>query len=330
MLPTHRPPTHPGEMLLKEFLEPLGVSQVEAASRMNIPFQRLNAIVKGRRGVSADTALLLEALTRLGCQIWLTLQAKWDLWHAMKARGKRPKVRHCPRPRRSCHAAAVCPTPHEPAEHEVCAQLAEQPTAHQRVVSGYRRASPTTRRRDRGHRVLNFFRCSPSHSRPKAASGAFERCYVAHGQRYGLRAQDGDLLDRLANRVPLGWQASAVTSPESSTWYVLCRADDPQAPYRLTAGGDSLDRKPGSSRRARHVRAPRGPAGGGTRHRLALRSRGRRRRGTDRPSSCPAPASPARRRSCRHGSRRVGRTTPMSSRFSTAPEKCIRSPARCR
>jgi hypothetical protein len=49
MLPTHRPPTHPGEMLLKGFLEPLGVSQVEAARRMNIPFQRLNAIVKGRR-----------------------------------------------------------------------------------------------------------------------------------------------------------------------------------------------------------------------------------------------------------------------------------------
>ena len=46
MLPTHRPPTHPGEMLLREFLEPLGVSQVEAATRMNIPFQRLNAIVK--------------------------------------------------------------------------------------------------------------------------------------------------------------------------------------------------------------------------------------------------------------------------------------------
>ena len=85
MLPTHRPPTHPGEMLLKEFLEPLGVSQVEAADRMNIPFQRLNAIVKGRRGVSADTALLFEALTRWDAQIWLTLQAKWDLWHALKA-----------------------------------------------------------------------------------------------------------------------------------------------------------------------------------------------------------------------------------------------------
>ena len=93
MLPTHRRPTHPGEMLLKEFLEPLEVSQVEAAGRMNIPFQRLNAIVRGRRSVSADTALLLEALTGWDAQIWLTLQAKWDLWHATKARGRRPKVR---------------------------------------------------------------------------------------------------------------------------------------------------------------------------------------------------------------------------------------------
>ena len=99
MLPTNRPPTHPGEMLLKEFLEPLGVSQVEAAKRMNIPFQRLNAIVKGRRGVSADTALLFEALTRWDAQIWLTFQAKWDLWHAMRARGQRPKVRALPKPR---------------------------------------------------------------------------------------------------------------------------------------------------------------------------------------------------------------------------------------
>lgn len=97
MLPTHRPPTHPGEMLLKEFLEPLGVSQVEAAHRMDIPFQRLNAIVRGRRGVSADTALLFEALTNWDAEIWLRLQAKWDLWHALKARGRRPKVRALPR-----------------------------------------------------------------------------------------------------------------------------------------------------------------------------------------------------------------------------------------
>ncbi len=96
MLPSHRPPTHPGEMLLKEFLEPLGVSQVEAAKRMHIPFQKLNSIVKGRRAVSADTALLLEALTRWDAQIWLTLQAKWDLWHALRARGKKPNVKALP------------------------------------------------------------------------------------------------------------------------------------------------------------------------------------------------------------------------------------------
>jgi addiction module HigA family antidote len=84
-------------MLLKEFLEPLGVSQVDAANRMNIPFQRLNAIVKGRRSVSADTALLLEALTRWDAQIWLTLQAKWDLWHALRTRDRRPKVKALPK-----------------------------------------------------------------------------------------------------------------------------------------------------------------------------------------------------------------------------------------
>jgi addiction module HigA family antidote len=84
-------------MLLKEFLEPLGVSQVEAAKRMHIPFQRLNAIVKGRRAVSADTALLFEALTSWDAQIWLALQAKWDLCHAVRGRGQRPKVRALPR-----------------------------------------------------------------------------------------------------------------------------------------------------------------------------------------------------------------------------------------
>ena len=93
LLPTHRPPTHPGEMLLKEFLEPLSVSQVEAAKRMGIPFQRLNSVVRGRRAVSADTALLLEALTGWDAQVWLNLQARWDLWHALRARGNRPKVK---------------------------------------------------------------------------------------------------------------------------------------------------------------------------------------------------------------------------------------------
>ncbi len=104
MLPTNRPPTHPGEMLLREFLEPLGVSQVEAADRLRVPFQRLNAIVNGRRGVSADTALRLEALTGWDAQIWLTLQAKWDLWQALHSGGRRPKVK--PLRRTPAHAAS--------------------------------------------------------------------------------------------------------------------------------------------------------------------------------------------------------------------------------
>jgi addiction module HigA family antidote len=93
MQPTNRPPTHPGEMLLREFLEPLGVSQMDAAARMKIPYQRLNSIVNGRRAVSADTALLLGELTQWDAEIWMRLQAKWDLWHAAKASGRRYKVR---------------------------------------------------------------------------------------------------------------------------------------------------------------------------------------------------------------------------------------------
>jgi addiction module HigA family antidote len=54
-LPTHRPPTHPGEMLLQEFLKALGITQIDAASRLGISFRRMNTLVKGRRGVTADS-----------------------------------------------------------------------------------------------------------------------------------------------------------------------------------------------------------------------------------------------------------------------------------
>jgi len=93
MLPKHRPPTHPGEMLLKEFLEPAGVSQADAAKRIGVPFQRLNAIVRGRRAVSADSAIRLEALTRMEAVFWLRLQVDWDLWHALRARRGRLHVK---------------------------------------------------------------------------------------------------------------------------------------------------------------------------------------------------------------------------------------------
>jgi len=81
-LPKHRPPTHPGEMLLKEFLEPLALTQVELASRMGVPIQRLNAIVNGRRAVTAETAILLSRALGTSPELWLKLQMAADLWAA--------------------------------------------------------------------------------------------------------------------------------------------------------------------------------------------------------------------------------------------------------
>lgn len=82
-LPRQRPPTHPGEMLLEEFLKPLGVSQTEFAERIGVSYVRLNAIINGRRGVTPNTALRLERATGLDAGFWLGLQSDWDLWHEL-------------------------------------------------------------------------------------------------------------------------------------------------------------------------------------------------------------------------------------------------------
>lgn len=84
-LPKHAPPTHPGEMLLEEFLKPLGISQSAFAIRLGVSFPRLNEIVRGKRGVTADTALRLEQVTRMRAEFWLGLQTDWDLWHALRS-----------------------------------------------------------------------------------------------------------------------------------------------------------------------------------------------------------------------------------------------------
>jgi addiction module HigA family antidote len=83
-LPSARPPTHPGEMHLEEFLRPLGVSQSAFAIRLGISFPRLNEIVRCRRGVTPDTALRLERVLGMPADFWLGLQLDWDLWHAMR------------------------------------------------------------------------------------------------------------------------------------------------------------------------------------------------------------------------------------------------------
>ena len=91
MLPKNRPPTHPGQMLLKEFLEPMGITQVELARHLKWPYARLNEIINGKRGVSADTALALGESFQTGPEFWLNLQRDWDIWHA-----KLRRVTHSP------------------------------------------------------------------------------------------------------------------------------------------------------------------------------------------------------------------------------------------
>lgn len=85
MLPKKRPPTHPGEMLLKEFLEPLKVTQKDFAKHLGWTYARLNEIVNGKRGVTVDSALSFGEALKTGPEFWLNLQRDWDLWHEKKA-----------------------------------------------------------------------------------------------------------------------------------------------------------------------------------------------------------------------------------------------------
>ena len=73
------PPVHPGEVLLEEFLTPMGISQYRLAKDINVPPRRINEIVHGTRGVSADTALRLGRYFRTSERFWLNLQAQYDL-----------------------------------------------------------------------------------------------------------------------------------------------------------------------------------------------------------------------------------------------------------
>lgn len=83
-VPTHRVPTHPGEMLLTEFLEPLGVTQRALAEGIQVPYQRINEIVHGRRGVTPSTALRLAKFFGMSADFWMNLQLRWELYHAQK------------------------------------------------------------------------------------------------------------------------------------------------------------------------------------------------------------------------------------------------------
>lgn len=100
-LPTDVPPTHPGEMLLEEFLKPLGISQSAFAIRLGVSFPRLNEIVRGKRAVTPDTALRLARVTRMSADFWLGLQSDWDLWHALRSKSASAIAKLTPLPRAS-------------------------------------------------------------------------------------------------------------------------------------------------------------------------------------------------------------------------------------
>jgi len=81
-VPSHRQPTHPGEMLLEEFLKPMALTQRDLAEGIHVPYQRVNEIVNGKRGITPSTALRLAKYFGNTEGFWMNLQLRWDLYHA--------------------------------------------------------------------------------------------------------------------------------------------------------------------------------------------------------------------------------------------------------
>jgi addiction module HigA family antidote len=84
MIPKNRRPTHPGEILVHEFLEPKGISQTKLAHDLKIPIQRVNTLINGKRGVTAETAILLAGYFKTTPEFWMNLQASCDLYEARR------------------------------------------------------------------------------------------------------------------------------------------------------------------------------------------------------------------------------------------------------
>jgi addiction module HigA family antidote len=94
MLPKKRLPTHPGELLLKEFLEPPGLTRKAFAAHLGWTCARRNEVINGRRQVSADSALVPGEALKTGPEFWLHLQRDRDLWHAMDSHRKAPPLKN--------------------------------------------------------------------------------------------------------------------------------------------------------------------------------------------------------------------------------------------
>ena len=82
MIPKHRQPTHPGDILLHEFLEPMELTQMVLADRMGVSIQRVNTLINGRRDMTAQTAILLSRVLKTTPEFWMNRQAACDLYEA--------------------------------------------------------------------------------------------------------------------------------------------------------------------------------------------------------------------------------------------------------
>lgn len=90
MLPSHRIATHPGKILLQEFLEPLDLTQAYLARALAIPLNRVNELVRGKRGVTPETALLLAGYFKNSAEFWMNLQTAHDLTRVRNERRRPP------------------------------------------------------------------------------------------------------------------------------------------------------------------------------------------------------------------------------------------------
>ena len=84
-VPTHREPSHAGEMLLEEFLRPMNLSQRDLAEAIHVPYQRVNELVNRRRGITPSTALRLGKYFGMTPAFWMNIQIRWDLYHAQRS-----------------------------------------------------------------------------------------------------------------------------------------------------------------------------------------------------------------------------------------------------
>jgi len=84
-IPTHREPTHPGEMLREEFLIPMNISQRDLADAIHVSYQRINELVNKKRGITPSTALRLARFFEVSADFWINLQVRWDLFKVQVA-----------------------------------------------------------------------------------------------------------------------------------------------------------------------------------------------------------------------------------------------------